>query len=153
MYRPLPDLATYRTVPIKREEPAFAHAEKMNGKWNAANRMFIALVGKGDFGSEGNGLDKGGKIVSQKRMRRSWGDHYVLRKIKMNFKAHISFLATVLWLLRGHKCFSNKSNRCRSAEAYFKHSYSVITFLIINYWCTSSNMDSRADLAILPNFN
>jgi hypothetical protein len=57
--------------------------------------MFIALVGKGDFGSEGNGLDKGGKIASQKRMRRSSGDHYVLRKIKMYFKAHISFLAIV----------------------------------------------------------
>ena len=27
MYRPLPDLATYRTVPIKREESTFAHAE------------------------------------------------------------------------------------------------------------------------------
>jgi len=35
------------------------------------NRMFIALVGKGDLDSEGNGLDKGGKIASQKQMRRS----------------------------------------------------------------------------------
>ena len=51
--------------------------------------MFIALVGKGDFGSEGNGLDKGGKIASQKQIRRSSGNHYVLRKIKIYFKAKL----------------------------------------------------------------
>ena len=37
MYRPLPDLATYRTVPIKREEPAFAHAEK--NEWEMKHRQ------------------------------------------------------------------------------------------------------------------
>ena len=72
---------------------------------------------------------------------------------RLRFILKQSFLIIVLWLQRGHKFILNKSNRCKSAEAYSNRSYSVITFLIINYWCTSSNMDSRADLAILPNFN